>query len=77
MAVTMKSNVLWNMLLFSPVEVQRYSGGSTASISGINKQAEQSQLIACLAYSSTLMIEAVHSSKMSVNLDYPITHLRR
>jgi hypothetical protein len=74
----MKSSIFWDITLCSPLKVNRRCGGtSRLHLQGpkINQARNQREtclppeftLVSCLAYSSTLKMEATYSSETSVD----------
>jgi hypothetical protein len=64
--VTVKSSVFWDITLCSPVKVNWHFGDALL--------AAWFTLVSCLAYSLTLKIEAICSSKMSVDFPWTTQH---
>jgi hypothetical protein len=60
-AAVMKSSIFWDIMPCSPLEVNGRSGGSRRSV------ATYFTLVSCLAYSSTLRMEATCSCETSVD----------
>jgi hypothetical protein len=67
MVVTMKSTVVWDVLLYSPVQVHWCCRGMHCIHPSRAPLATCFLLVTCMVYSSTVKMEAVCSSQTSLN----------
>jgi hypothetical protein len=65
-AVLMKSSIFWDITPYSPLKVNLHFGGTYRLHISVALLATCLTLVSCLAYSSTLKMEATYASETSV-----------
>jgi hypothetical protein len=74
-AVTWKSFIFWNIMPCSPAKVNRLFGGTyRLHLKGRRVSQARNMLTSCLAYSSTLKMEATQSSETCVGFHRTTRH---